>query len=272
MARSKRIQPADIPVVILAGGRGARLMEETVSIPKPMTLIGNKPILLHIMQYYRAFGFRQFYILLGYKGHVIKEYFLNIHKYVADVRIKGAQMSYEYDSATLMDMDINLVETGEHSLTGTRLARTRLHLDGPHFCLTYGDGLSDIDLKAELDFHLRHGRLCTMAAVHPPARFGVLKLNAHTGRALFEEKGRARHDYINGGFMIFRREFLRRLPAAGNYSLEGELLARLGGDGQLYCFRHEGYWQCMDTMRDRETLEETYLSGKAPWTRPAPSS
>jgi len=256
VARSKRIQPADIPVVILAGGRGARLMEETVSIPKPMTLIGNKPILLHIMQYYRSFGFRQFFVLLGYKGHAIKEYFLNIHKYVADVRIKGAQMSYEYDSATLMDMDINLVETGEHSLT---------------FCLTYGDGLSDIDLKAELDFHLRHGRLCTMAAVHPPARFGVLKL-ARTGRALFEEKGRARHDYINGGFMIFRREFLRRLPASGNYSLEGEPLTRLGGDGQLYCYRHEGYWQCMDTMRDRETLEETYLSGQAPWTRPAPSS
>lgn len=272
MRKSQSLQPADIPVVILAGGRGTRLMEETVSIPKPMTLIGDKPILLHIMQYYHSFGFRQFFILLGYKGHVMKEYFLNIQKYVSDLRIKGAQLSYEYEPSTTLDMDINLVETGEHSLTGTRLWRARGHIRAPHFCLTYGDGLSDIDLDAELAFHLKHGRLCTMAAVHPPSRFGILSINDRTGRALFREKGRSKHDYINGGFMIFRREFLRRLPSAGNYALEREPLTRLAERGQLYCFRHEGYWQCMDTMRDRETLEETYLSGNAPWMRSAPSS
>lgn len=264
--KTTQVRSRDIPVVILAGGRGTRLMEETQSIPKPMTLIGDKPILYHIMQYYRAYGFRRFLVLLGYKGHIIKDYFLNLHKYTADLHISSKGGTAQYSGGELPDMDIELIETGEHSLTGSRLRIAASHLSGSHFCLTYGDGLSNIDLSAELAFHKGHQGLCTMAAVHPPARFGVLRID-NGGRTLFEEKGRSEHDYINGGFMMFRREFLKRLPAEGNYSLEREPLTSLADDGQLYCFKHEGYWQCMDTMRDRQTLEEMYLSGRAPWVK-----
>jgi len=264
-----RVSPASIPIVILAGGRGTRLMETTGAIPKPMTPIGDKPILFHIMQFYRSYGFRRFVILLGYKGHVIKDYFENLHKYVADLHLPGSGRPPRYQGSPVLDMDISLIETGEHSLTGTRLARARAYLTTPHFGLTYGDGLSDIDLAEALHFHVRHGHLGTMAAVHPPARFGIVKVDAPSGRTAFEEKGRSEHDYINGGFMFFRHAFLDRLPTTGNYSLEREPLTTLANDGELYSYRHEGYWQCMDTLRDREALEEMYLSERVPWVRHA---
>ncbi len=245
-----RCEPREIPVVILAGGRGTRLMEETRVVPKPMVTVGGQPILLHIMRYYGSFGFRRFVICLGYRGHVIREYFQGG---------RGRSASSGWDVA--------LVETGRDSLTGTRLRRVSGRLDAPHFCLTYGDGVADIDLAAELRFHLGHGRLGTVTAVHPPARFGRLDLS-ETGRVRsFREKEALPHDFINGGFFMFRREFLERLAGSRNESLEHGALSRLAEEGELFAFRHAGFWQCMDTVRDREALEQVCRKGKAPWIK-----
>lgn len=260
------VTPAEIPVVILAGGRGTRLMEETQVIPKPMVTVGGKPILLHIMKFYGSYGFRKFIVCLGYKGYVIKDYFLNLRKHTSSVVISGsAEPRYEVESA--LDWDICLVETGEHSLTGTRLQKVSGYIDAPHFCLTYGDGLSDVALDEELRFHLGHGRLGTMAAVHPPSRFGKLDIIDGTTVAAFREKEHLNHDYINGGYMMFRREFLDRLSPDENQSLESKPLTQLAADGQLQAFKHEGFWMCMDTIRDRETIESVFDSGHAPWVR-----
>ena len=259
------VKPKDIPVVILAGGRGTRLMEETQSIPKPMVTVGGKPILFHIMKYYSAFGFRKFVVCLGYKGYVIKDYFLSLPKHTASVVVSGRSGQARYDADAVFDWEICLVETGEHSLTGTRLHKVRDYLTAPHFCLTYGDGVSDVALDKELAFHLKHGCLGTMAAVHPPSRFGKLEIVEGTSVQAFREKEHLNHDYINGGYMMFRREFLDRLPADENYSLESKPLTQLAADGQLQAYKHEGFWMCMDTLRDRENLEEIFDGGNAPW-------
>jgi glucose-1-phosphate cytidylyltransferase len=259
------MNPSEIPVVILAGGRGTRLMEETTVIPKPMVTVGGKPILWHIMKCYSAFGFRRFVICLGYKGHIIKEYFLDLLKHTASLKINAASGQSEYLADSVDDWEISLIETGENSLTGTRLQKVGDQIDAPHFCLTYGDGLANVDLDKLVEFHEQHGRLGTVTAVHPPSRFGTLELEEDGGVRSFQEKQPLQHDYINGGFFMFRREFLGRLPAVGNYSLEAEPLVQLARDGQLCAFRHDGFWQCMDTLRDRETLEALFGSGYAPW-------
>ena len=258
------MQNKDIPIMILAGGRGTRLMEETRDIPKPMVAIGGKPILLHLMQYYSGFGFRKFIICLGYKGELIKEYFLNVRERTSTVRMHaGGQVEYETGPAG--EWDITLAETGEHSLTAQRIRRAAAYVDAPIFGLTYGDGLSDVDLNAELAFHRAHGRIGTMTAVHPPARFGMMELGSD-GRVLaFREKEKLHNDYINGGFFFFKKEFIARLPANENTSLEAAPLTKLAADGELFAYRHDGFWACMDTMRDRENLEKIYESGKAPW-------
>ncbi|HOE00389.1 MAG TPA: sugar phosphate nucleotidyltransferase [Kiritimatiellia bacterium] len=258
------MQNKDIPVMILAGGRGTRLMEETRDIPKPMVTIGGKPILLHLMQYYSRFGFRKFIICLGYKGDVIKEYFLHVRERTATVRLHaGGRVEYESGIAT--DWDIILAETGEHSLTATRILRAADYVDAPLFALTYGDGLSDIDLNAELAFHRAHGKIGTMAAVHPPSRFGMMELAPDGKVRVFREKEKLHNDYINGGFFLLQKEFLARLPSQENVSLEAAPLTDLAAAGELYAYRHEGFWGCMDTMRDRENLEKIYESGSAPW-------
>lgn len=257
--------PAEIPVVILAGGRGTRLMEETQVIPKPMVTIGGKPILWHIMMTYSHYGFRKFVVCLGYKGHVIKEYFLNLLKHTSSVRISSQSGDFTYETDKTPDWDISLVETGENSLTGTRVKMVESYLNAPHFALTYGDGVCDLDLSRELDFHLKHGKTGTVAAVHPPSRFGMIEIMPDDQVKSFQEKEPLHHDFINGGYFLFRREFLARLPADGNYSLESEPLTSLARDGQLAAFKHSGFWQCMDTLRDRETLEKLHEGGKAPW-------
>ncbi|HMO50427.1 MAG TPA: sugar phosphate nucleotidyltransferase [Kiritimatiellia bacterium] len=261
------IKPADIPVVILAGGRGTRLMEETQIIPKPMVTVGGKPILWHIMMSYSHFGFRKFVVCLGYKGFVIKEYFMNLLKHTSSVKIKSKSGEYAYEADRTPDWEIALVETGENSLTGTRVKMVASYIDAPHFCLTYGDGVCDIPLDREWDFHLSHDKLGTVAAVHPPSRFGMIEIANDNQVNSFQEKEPLHHDFINGGYFMFRRDFLGRLPADGNYSLESDPLTRLARDGQLAAFKHAGYWQCMDTIRDRENLEKIYDSGKAPWVR-----
>jgi len=259
--------PAEIPVVILAGGYGTRLMEETQVIPKPMVTIGGKPVLLHIMRFYSSYGFRRFIVCLGYKGEVIKDYFLNLAKHTSSLVIDGRTGRSEYHTSELSDWNVSLIETGEHSLTGTRLQKVGHLVAAPHFCLTYGDGLCDVNLEQELRFHLAHGRLGTVVAVHYPSRFGRLEISPDDVVTSFREKQKLSRDYINGGYFMFRREFLDRLSATENESLEQEPLVRLSEEGQLAAFRHETFWMCMDTMRDRRDLEAVYDSGKAPWVR-----
>lgn len=258
------MQNQDIPIMILAGGRGTRLMEETREIPKPMVTIGGKPMLLHLMQFYSQFGFRKFIICLGYKGELIKEYFLNVRERMSTVRLHAGG-KVEYEASPAGEWDITLAETGEHSLTATRIQHAAKFVDAPTFGLTYGDGLSDVDLDAELAFHRAHGRLGTMAAVHPPSRFGMMELGPEGKVLAFREKEKLLNDYINGGFFFFQKEFIARLPANENVSLEAEPLTKLAADGELFAYRHEGFWACMDTMRDRENLEKIYETGDAPW-------
>ena len=254
----------DIPIMILAGGRGTRLMEETRNIPKPMVTIGGKPVLLHLMQFYSRFGFRKFIVCLGYKGELIKEYFQNIRERTSTMRLHaGGQVEFEKGPAS--DWEITLAETGEHSLTALRIQRAAQYVEAPLFGLTYGDGLSDVNLDAELAFHRAHGRLGTMAAVHPPSRFGMMELGTDGKVKAFREKEKLQNDYINGGFFFFQKEFISRLSANENMSLEAAPLTQLAADGELYAFRHDGFWGCMDTMRDREELEKIYESGRAPW-------
>ena len=257
----------DVPVVILAGGRGTRMMEETQVIPKPMVTIGGMPILLHLMRYYGSFGFRNFIICLGYKGYVIKDYFLNLPKHTADLTIDGAAGQPVYRRNDMSQWRVSLVETGELSLTAKRLVLVKDYIKTPVFCLTYGDGLSDLDLMAEMKFHVKHRCLATVAAVHPPSRFGRLELGARDIVDAFQEKIPLLHDYINGGYFVFRREFLATLNPVRNESLEADPLSRLARDGDLKAFRHEGFWSCMDTLRDRDALEETFSRGSAPWVR-----
>lgn len=249
----------DIPVVILAGGRGTRLMEETSVIPKPMVTIGGKPILLHIMLHYSYYGFRKFVVCLGYKGFVIKDYFRDIHRHTASFRVLTKEQRVEYEPmGEVLDWDIALVETGESSLTARRISLIRDYVDAPVFALTYGDGLSDVNLDTLLDFHLAHRAVGTMTAVHPPSRFGMMEMADNGQVVSFREKEKLHHDYINGGFFFFNRTLFDRLPSGENLSFESEPLTKLAESGQLYAFRHEGFWKCMDTMRDREELEGIY--------------
>jgi glucose-1-phosphate cytidylyltransferase len=263
--RTDVIAPEQVPVVILAGGRGTRLMEETRSIPKPMVTIGENPILFHIMRYYAFYGFREFIICLGYKGYMIKEFFLNFPKLTCDLIVLGAEHQYQHRSTSIQEWKICLAETGEQNLTATRLHRVRHYIETPHFALTYGDGLSDVALDRELEFHVRHGKIGTVAAVHPPARFGNLTIGNDHEVIEFKEKEKLSHDFINGGFFFFRREFLERLSSTEDQSLEAEPLTALARDRQLNAYKHEGFWQCMDTLRDRQYLCELFELGKAPW-------
>ena len=259
---------SEIPVVILAGGRGTRLSEMTREIPKPMVPIGDYPVLLHIMRYYGSYGHRKFVICLGYLGRIIKDYFLEIERNTASLSLHSGVA--RYTSSLVADWEIHLVETGAETLTGTRLSRVRDYIDSDHFCLTYGDGVTDVPLDRELEFHLKHGRIGTVAAVHPPARFGNLDIGENSVVRSFAEKQPLQHDYINGGYFIFGRQFLDYVHSHENESLEGRSLTTLAQEGQLAAYRHSGFWQCMDTLRDVDILRELYERGRAPWNREAP--
>lgn len=239
-------------VVLLAGGRGTRLAEETSLRPKPMVEIGGRPILWHIMHLYASFGFREFLVASGYKGEMIREYFDNAGP-AAGAPPRSPDHPWE----------VRVVDTGLDTMTGGRLRRLASWLGGDHFMLTYGDGLSDVDLRALLSFHRGHGRLATITAVHPPARFGALYLDGDAVTA-FSEKPQTGEGWINGGFFVFEPAVLDYLSGDATI-LERDPLERLAADGQLMAYRHTGFWQPMDTLREKEILESLWASGTAPW-------
>jgi glucose-1-phosphate cytidylyltransferase len=250
--------------VILAGGLGTRISEESQLRPKPMIEIGGRPILWHIMKFYSHHGVRDFVICLGYKGYMIKEYFANIVLHSSDVTIDAAANTIEYHQAEVEPWRITLADTGEHSLTGGRLKRAGRYLNhGETFCMTYGDGLADLDLPAALRFHKANGRAATLTAVIPPGRYGAVDLDGGVVRQ-FLEKPPESEGYVNGGFFVLEPSVLDRIDSDMT-AFEGEPLEGLARDHQLAGYRHSGFWQAMDTLRDKNYLEELWRSGRAPW-------
>jgi glucose-1-phosphate cytidylyltransferase len=250
--------------VILCGGLGTRLSEETQVKPKPMVEIGGRPMLWHIMKIYESHGFNDFTLALGYKGEVIKDYFLNYHALQSDltVHLQGGQV--DYSNPTAEDWRVSMIDTGANSMTGGRLLRLKPHLEsGGTFMLTYGDGVSDVDLTALLAFHRSHGRLATVTAVRPPVRFGELSIEKNRVTK-FQEKPQAKEGWINGGFFVFEPGVFDFISDDSTL-LEREPLEQIAEKGELMVYKHPGYWQCMDTVRDKATLEDLWVNDKAPW-------
>lgn len=250
--------------VILAGGLGTRIAEESDQKPKPMVEVGGRPLLWHIMKTYSAHGIRDFVICLGYKGYVIKEYFFNYYRHTADLQIDLRTGEAKVLDSQAEDWTITLVDTGMETMTGGRLRRVRQHL-GETFCLTYGDGLADIDITAELQFHRSHGKLATVAAVRPPGRFGVLNMGEDGAVTSFTEKPSDEIGWINGGFFVMEPAAIEYI-AGDQTSLEREPLSDLARSGQLAAFQHTGFWQPCDTLRDKRYLEALWDKGGAPWS------
>ena len=255
--------------IILCGGMGTRLREHTETRPKPMVEIGGYPILWHIMKLYAHHGIKEFILCLGYKSHVIKEYFLNYEALSSDFTIElGKSHQIMYHRATQIEENwkVTLVETGESANTGARVKRASKYLDATDkdFAVTYGDGVSDVDLTKALAFHRSHDGLATLTGVRPPSRFGEIDVNGKTVVS-FSEKPQVGQGLINGGFLFFKREFLSLLSDDPQCSLERGPMERCAEQRQLYLYEHSGYWQCMDTYRDWDSLERQWQSGTAPW-------
>ncbi len=247
-------------VVILAGGLGTRLMEETTLRPKPMVEIGGRPILWHIMQSYAAYGLDEFVIALGYKGEVIKEYFLKYRLMNSNLQERPSGASFEAP----VNWDVSLVDTGEKTMTGGRLRRLKPQLSDQTFMVTYGDGLADVDLGKLLAFHRSHGRIATLTAVQSPERSTRMVLDRDRVTAF--QRSECGGGWINGGFFVFEPELFDYLDGDSD-TLEAAGLSRLARDGQLMSFGHEGFWQCMDTVMERDLLETLWSDGQAPWLR-----
>ena len=252
--------------VILAGGLGTRISEESQFKPKPMIEIGGRPILWHIMRLYAHHGFNDFVVCLGYRGYVVKEYFANYVLHNADLTVDLASGAIEYHATNHEPWKVTLVETGEDTMTGGRLKRVAKYLEpGQPFFMTYGDGVSDVDLTALLDFHKAHGKDATITAVAPPGRFGALEIN--DGRVdRFVEKPPGDQGLINGGYFVLNPSVIDRIEG-DPIIWEREPLEGLAADGQLMAWRHDGFWAAMDTLRDKNILEGLWASGEAPWRR-----
>lgn len=251
----------------MCGGQGTRLREETDVRPKPMVEIGTHPILWHIMKIYSAFGFNEFVLCLGYKGHIIKDYFINFKFRTNDCTVNlGKNFDIEiHQNEKLENWTVTLAETGEKTQTGARLHRVKKYLSGEAFCLTYGDGLGNIDIAGLLEFHRSHGKIGTVTGVRPPGRFGELETENNQVK-LFAEKPQVTQGLINGGFFVFEPEFIERyLSDDENLTLESSPLRKLAEDGELMVFPHEGFWQPMDTFREWKMLETLWEEGNAPW-------
>ncbi len=250
-------------VALLAGGLGSRLAEETELKPKPMVEIGGKPILWHIMKYFAHFGFNEFLIALGYKGEIVKRYFLDYHSLNGSMTVNLSSGAVAPHEKECEDWTVHLVDTGLQTLTGGRIKRLQPWLSDGTFMVTYGDGVSDINLTELLEFHRSHGRIATVTAVRPPARFGGLLFDGDLV-ADFTEKPQIGEGWINGGFLVFEPEIFNYL-SGDQSSLEANALEGLAADKQLVAYRHDRFWQCMDTMRDMRLLESLWQSGNSPW-------
>jgi len=266
MARRER-HDSDIEhrmkAVILAGGFGTRISEETSLKPKPMVEIGGRPILWHIMKIYSTYGINDFVVCVGYKGYLIKEYFANYFLHMSDVTFDLGSNRMEVHQNSAEPWRVTLVDTGEGTMTGGRIKRVRGYLGAEDFCLTYGDGVADVDIDKLIGFHRRNGRLATVTAVQPPGRFGALQLSADSVHG-FQEKPYGDGGWINGGFFVLSPRAIDYIR--GDETVwEREPLQELARDGQMSAYRHTGFWQAMDTLRDKQHLEELWVQGRAPW-------
>jgi glucose-1-phosphate cytidylyltransferase len=253
-------------VVILCGGQGTRIRDIADDIPKPMIPVGGRPIVWHIMKSYAQFGFKRFILCLGYKSWAIKQYFLNYALASSDltVDLDGIDAVQVKSPYRLEDWQVTLAETGLDTMTGGRVKRIGKYLEGDHFMLTYGDGVSDIDIGDLVDFHFKQGKMGTVTAVHPPGRFGEIEVE--DGRVVeFNEKPPVTQGLISGGFFVFHRRFVERLPDNDELILERDPLFDLARAGELSAYVHEGFWHCMDSSRDYHLLNQMWAKGEAPW-------
>ncbi|MGL4367552.1 MAG: glucose-1-phosphate cytidylyltransferase [Brevinemataceae bacterium] len=256
-------------VVILAGGMGTRLGEETNVRPKPLVEIGGLPIIWHIMKYYSSFGYNEFVICLGYKGFMIKEFFMNYMAHLSDLTIDftSNETRFNYSKYNKEPWKIHLVHTGDKNMTGSRIKQIASYIDADEsFFLTYGDGVADVDIPKEVEFHKKHGKIATMLAVQPQGRFGALRLEG-TEVYDFEEKPQGDGHYINGGYFILNKKVFEYLDNSSNLIFEQEPLQNLAKNRELQAFTHNGFWQCMDNLRDKQFLEELWVADNAPWKK-----
>ena len=254
-------------VLILAGGQGSRLSEETELKPKPMVEIGEKPILWHIMKIYSHYGFNDFVILLGYKGYMIKEYFINYYKHMSDLTVDLKSNSIEFLKSTAEPWKVTLVDTGLNTFTGGRIKRVQDYVGNETFMLTYGDGVSDMDLKSLLQFHEQHGKAVTMTSVQPEGRFGSMNISESNQVNRFQEKPKGDGSWINGGFFVCEPKVFDYIRDGDSSIFERQPLEDLAKDGELYSYKHRDFWKPMDTKRDKDQLEELISKNKAPWIK-----
>jgi len=252
-------------VLILAGGFGTRLSEETDIRPKPMVEIGGKPILWHIMKTYSHYGINEFVILLGYKGYYIKEYFANYFLHQSDVTIDMSSGDIEVHDNSSEPWKVTLLDTGLNAMTGARVKKAKDHIGNEPFLLTYGDGVANVDIQATLDFHKKHGKLMTMTSAQPDGRFGALDINENDKVVAFKEKPRGDDSWINAGYFICQPEVLDYIPQGDDAVLEQEPLKNLAKDGQIYTYKHNDFWMPMDSLRDKIKLNEMCEAQDAPW-------
>ncbi|MBN1604427.1 MAG: glucose-1-phosphate cytidylyltransferase [Chitinispirillaceae bacterium] len=252
-------------VVILAGGFGTRISEESYLKPKPMIEIGEKPILWHIMKIYSHYGFNEFIVCLGYKGIYIKEYFHHYFLHESDITFDFRMNQNIVENHTAEPWKVSLIDTGLHTMTGGRIKRIAQYVGNEPFMVTYGDGVSNVNITGLVDFHKKHGKIATITAVQPGGRFGVLDITENSSINGFQEKPVSEGGWINGGFMVFQPEIFNYIPDGDNVVFEKEPLEKLASDKQMMAFKHDGFWQPMDALRDKNKLEELWQSKKAPW-------
>ena len=258
---------AFMKTVIFAGGIGSRISEESHLRPKPMIEIGEKPILWHIMKIYASQGFHEFIICLGYKGYMIKEYFMNYFMHNSDVTVDIARNKIEIHETKTESFKVTLVDTGLHTQTAGRLKRIRHHVGNDDFMLTYGDGLADVSIHELIKFHKSHGKIATMTVVQPEGKFGALDFDNDGLVTVFNEKPRGDRHWINGGFFVLDRRVFKYLSTDPSCSFEKEPLQMLAADGELMMFEHTGFWSCLDTMRDLVHLNQLWETGDTPWIK-----
>lgn len=253
-------------VLILAGGLGSRLSEETIIKPKPMVELGGRPILWHIMKIYSTYGYNEFIILCGYKGYMIKEFFANYYRHRSDLTVDLVNNSISYHKNHCEPWKVTLIDTGVDTMTGGRIKRVQEYVGNEPFMLTYGDGVADIDIQKLVEFHKSHGKLITMTSVLPEGRFGALSIDNSNMVNSFKEKPKGDGSWINGGFFVCQPEVFNYIADDGTF-FEREPLEKLASEGELYTFKHNGFWRPMDTLRDKTLLEDMVENNTAPWIK-----